>query len=157
MPYKERPRTPTAEEERAKKKADLPPPRKAPSPTEESPDDDDDDDDEIVMPAGPPPPQAHLRQRKTPSHTTSQASTIAAPVRYDTPPPAPTESAWDPSNEPVFDPDNDANNTAPGVTEPASLSAAPQLRDFQKETTIFVPMSVRRRREPPRSSQRDST
>lgn len=118
--------------------------KQRPAPPEEE-----DSDDDIVMPAGPPPPRRSTRPTGTlaSNQWPGRVETVAAPVTY---------SFYDPATEPVYDPDeqeshathvHDDPDPAPETEEVQStvLSAAPEMRDFQKETTTFVPASVRRR------------
>lgn len=113
-----------------------------PAPTKE-----DDSDDDIVMPAGPPPPRRSGRPAAVrTSDCTAHVETVAAPVTYTQP------STYDPATEPVFEPDEQESTaddhelaSIRDESQPTVLSAAPEMRDFQKETTAFVPASVRRR------------
>ncbi|WFD18855.1 hypothetical protein MCAP1_001067 [Malassezia caprae] len=134
LPYKEREPSPDAYHV-AKK------PRPAPPKEEDS-------DDDIVMPAGPPPLRRTARPAapRTKRDRTAAVSTVAAPVTYTQP------STYDPATEPVFDPDEQAPAATDPEPEPEMeeaqptvLSAAPEMRDFKKETTAFVPASVRQR------------
>lgn len=109
---------------------------------------DGDSDDDIVMPAGPPPPRRTARPlaANTKRDCTAAVSTVAAPVTYTQP------SNYDPATEPVFDTDEPAPTTIEPETAPVTeevqptvLSADPEMRDFQKESTAFVPASVRQR------------
>lgn len=103
-----------------------------------------DSDDDIVMPAGPPPgkPSAPMpvvqprvvAQRPQPEEV--------APVAYA----RPAKDTHAPEHAP---PRAERGPAAPPSTTPSAptdtLSAAPQMRDFKRDATAFVPASVRKK------------
>ncbi|WFD26160.1 hypothetical protein MNAN1_001136 [Malassezia nana] len=140
MPYKERGPSPDGYHVAKKRKASPP----QASTLDERPGVSDDSDDDIVMPAGPPPPRRSARVPRTPH---APIETVAAPVTY-TQPPSPPKEQLHQDESPNEAPDEQAPVTIQHKGDPSPpivLSAGPQMRDLQKETTAFVPPSVQRR------------
>lgn len=126
-------------------------------------------EDEIVMPSGPPPRRikisapAPVSKPKPGRIPSAHVETFAAPVRYE---PEPTDGgnghAFAEEDEAALHkaPDllgqaapheipavaADASTDTPHTEGQTVLAAEPQMRDFQKEATVFVPSSVRRKR-----------
>ncbi|BEJ13047.1 hypothetical protein CspHIS471_0302210 [Cutaneotrichosporon sp. HIS471] len=135
--------------------------------------DDSDDSDDIPLPAGPPPPRpaVHppfrppfrppmrpMRPMRPPAagwgHLMPGAQQPGAPpvrpppiaVRPSSLPPRPSSLPAKPGTVPAV-------VSAPAARAPpgpaaATISADPQLRDFRKETTVFVPCAARKRAGP---------
>ncbi|WFD32403.1 hypothetical protein MSPP1_003449 [Malassezia sp. CBS 17886] len=155
MPYKERSPTPVDLEYPPIKRARPPAtesgassdddeialPGGAPPPRQSTADPKDGSDDDIVMPTGPPPPGARRAPAvRTPIPNAASAARRGAPVpphphTAQLPTPVHPLPAMPPPRPPMQAP------------RPASavITAEPELRDFKKEATSFIPTSIKRK------------
>ena len=99
-------------------------------------------DDDIIMPTGPPPPQ-RSRSKTMSSSLPSSTEMASLPIKYSLPSLKVHER-----EETAFEKETFKNlklQETEGAEPVAIIESQPQMRDFRKENTVFVPSTVLRR------------
>ena len=104
--------------------------------------DEEDSDDDIIMPTGPPPPQ-RPRSKMMSSSMPSTTEMASSPIKYSPPSLKAHEQDETPFENEAFK--NLKSQETEGAEPVAIIESQPQMRDFRKENTVFVPSTVLRR------------